>query len=127
MSESAKYLSRIDAIVSSIRVSTDDSTCILQERGLVGYVLDERTENELVRQARYTSFTFFFSCSSALVALSGVGGKEVGDELRLRFAEGSTCFDLCLANIAMIPSLRSAMGSMNLADSVPTLPISFGT
>ena len=79
---------------------------------------------ELIRSTRYSSFTFFSSCSSVLVA--GVDGKG-GVELRLRFTEGPACFDLCLANMAMIPSLRSATGSINLADSVPTLPISFGT
>jgi hypothetical protein len=101
---------------------------ILQENGLAGRSNTRELENDLFdKQKHYTSFTFFSSCSSVLVALSGVDGKGVGEELRLRFAGDPTCFDLCLANIAMIPSLRSATGSINLADSVPTLPISFGT
>lgn len=71
----------------------------------------------------YASFNFFSSSSSVL----NTSPEGVGVELRLRFAEDSICFDFCLANIAMIPSLRLATGSINLADSVPTLPTSFGT
>lgn len=51
-----------------------------------------------------------------------------GEALRFRFPTCELVGDSnCFANIAWMPSFRVATGSMNVDDSVPTLPTSFGT
>ena len=53
----------------------------------------------------------------------------VGDSLRCRFNGNDfnvpDCF--CFENMAWMPSVRLETGSIKVADSVPTLPISLGT
>jgi len=41
--------------------------------------------------------------------------------------EDGTLLSRCFENMACIPSLRFAMGSLKVGDSVPTFPTSFGT
>ena len=41
--------------------------------------------------------------------------------------EDGMLFSRCFENMAWIPSLRVATGSMKVGDSVPTLPTSLGT
>ena len=60
------------------------------------------------------------------------GGDEALDGQYLTAGEGEDgagrlCGAAWRANMAWMPSLRSAIGSTNEGDSVPTLPTSLGT
>ena len=57
-----------------------------------------------------------------------LGGEQIGSySLLPKEDEGWEGSVFCLKNNASMPSFRFVMGSMKLADSVPTLPTSLGT
>ena len=71
----------------------------------------------------FGSSTYSISDASTLAFFSLPVLDMEGDRLRL----GAFFAAACLANMAWMPSLRSASGSMNVGDSVPILPTSLGT
>lgn len=60
--------------------------------------------------------------------LNGVVGSVCAwEDVGVVVVEEPAALFACFANMACIPSLRSEMGSMNVGDSVPIFPTSFGT
>ena len=77
-------------------------------------------------------FSSIFGFFGDVVISSRIRPMLEGELLRERFtlvsggcSEALFCF--CFKNMASIPSLRWETGSIKVEDSVPTLPISFGT
>ena len=68
------------------------------------------------------------SCFDSDGSMLSLAGEQVeSDSLLPKDDEGWEGGIFCLENIASMPSLRFLIGSMKLADSVPTLPTSLGT
>ena len=78
----------------------------------------------------FSTLAFFAGCVPPVTSVISVAGDALRFSLRVLLFAGEAAvvpFRVCFANMAWMPSLRSASGSMNVGDSVPIFPTSLGT
>ena len=88
------------------------------------YSMSESSSHALT----FSTLAFFAGCVPPVTFVFSVAGNALRFRVLLFAGEAAVVpFRVCFANMAWMPSLRSARGSMNVGDSVPIFPTSLGT